>query len=63
MNRQTKDYEEARSFLETIMAFVLYLRFGGESAWKDPLTIDQAYIQAKTFTGKLETELAKCKQT
>jgi hypothetical protein len=62
VNRETKDYQEVKALLETLMAYFLYLRFGGDSAWKDPLTIDKAYEQARIFTGKLETELAKCKQ-
>ena len=62
MNRESKDYQETKCVFETLFAFILYVRFGGDSAWKDPLSVDKAYEQAKMFIQKLEQELAKCKQ-
>lgn len=61
MNRDSKEFKEARIISETILAFIIYLRFGGESAWKDPITVDGSYALAKIFISRMDTDLDKCK--
>ena len=50
MKVDSKDYQEAKVITETLLAFVIYLRFGGDTAWKDSVSVDQAFITAKSFT-------------
>lgn len=61
MKVDSKDYQEAKVITETLLAFVIYLRFGGDTAWKDSVSVDQAFITAKSFTSRMEQEMKAIK--
>jgi len=61
MKVDSKDHQEAKVITETLLAFVIYLRFGGDTAWKDSVSVDQAFITAKSFTSRMEQEMKAIK--
>jgi len=61
MKMDSRDYQESKVVAETLLAFILYLRFGGDTAWKDSMSVDQALTTAKSFTSRMEQEMKAIK--
>ena len=63
MNRQDdrKVLDEARPFVRSILAFLLYLRFGGPPTAPKPANynIGEAYCEADHFLDRLGKDLEK----